>query len=45
GDSSEDPENFGDEKRELILDVMEDSLSDEWFTGMTTWRRIEGVNS
>ncbi|GKA98424.1 hypothetical protein Tco_0826361 [Tanacetum coccineum] len=35
GDSSKYPENFRDEKRELILDVMEDSLSDEWFTGMT----------
>ncbi|GJT19349.1 hypothetical protein Tco_0878055 [Tanacetum coccineum] len=33
--SSEDPTNFGNEITELILDVVEDCLNDEWFTGTT----------
>ncbi|GKD44447.1 hypothetical protein Tco_1269092 [Tanacetum coccineum] len=35
GNSSEDQENLGDKKRELILDVVEDRLSDDWFTCIT----------
>ncbi|GJZ89841.1 hypothetical protein Tco_0661768 [Tanacetum coccineum] len=34
-DRNIDPENFGDKKRELILDIVEDRLSDDWFTGTT----------
>ncbi|GKB68266.1 reverse transcriptase domain-containing protein [Tanacetum coccineum] len=36
GDASEDLENFGNERMELILDVVEDRLDDDWFTGTVT---------
>ncbi|GKC25822.1 hypothetical protein Tco_1027972 [Tanacetum coccineum] len=35
GDSSENLENFGDKRMELIIDIVEDHLNDDWFTGMT----------
>ncbi|GKD72993.1 serine--tRNA ligase-like protein, partial [Tanacetum coccineum] len=34
-ESSKDLENFRDERMELILDVIEDRLNDDWFTSMT----------
>nr|GEW22164.1 serine--tRNA ligase-like [Tanacetum cinerariifolium] len=35
-EASEDVENFGNERMELILDVVEDRLDDDWFTGTIT---------
>ncbi|GJW91906.1 hypothetical protein Tco_0883034 [Tanacetum coccineum] len=35
GDSSVNLENFGDKRMELIIDIVEDHLNDDWFTGMT----------